>query len=143
MIKEIRKLLEESDSFLLSTIDRNGFPNTIVVSKPIARIDFYSLKFYVDGDGKTVKNIQQNAKGNICCYNEELYESLLLKGMFSVQSITDFKNIEEQINNYQKLLGHKNPIILSFKVYTAKIHQNGTTVFKECETLGIRKELES
>jgi len=84
MIKEIRKLLEESGSFLLATIDRNGFPNTIVVSKSIARIDFYRLKFYVDGDEKTVKNIQQNAKGNICCYSEKLYESLLLKGMFFV-----------------------------------------------------------
>ena len=135
MIKKIRKILEESDSFLLSTIDRNGFPNTIVVSKPIVRNDFHSLKFYVDGNGKTVKNIQKNHKGNICCYNEYLYESLLMKGVFSVQFASEFKNLEERVSDYQKLLGHKNPVVLSFKVYTVKIYQNGSTVLKAYENL--------
>ncbi|MGC6768387.1 pyridoxamine 5'-phosphate oxidase family protein [Enterococcus sp. LJL128] len=133
MIEEIRKLIAGGNSFLLSTNDRNGFPNTIVVSKPIARVDFHTLKFYVDGDGDTVKNIQQNNKGNVCCYNDGTFESLLLKGVFSVHSIEDYQVIEDRLNDYQKLLNHKNPVILSFEVYTAKIHQYGTTVFKEID----------
>lgn len=133
MIEEIRKLIETTSSFLLSTIDRNGFPNTIVVSKPIARLDFYTLKFYVDGDGGTVKNIEQNSKGNVCCYNEEKHQSLLLKGVFSVHPIDGYKVIEERLNDYQKFLDHKNPVIVSFDVYTAKVHQNGTTSFEQIE----------
>ncbi|WP_170924691.1 pyridoxamine 5'-phosphate oxidase family protein [Candidatus Enterococcus clewellii] len=133
MIEEIRKLIESSSSFLLSTIDRNGFPNTIVVSKPIARLDFYTLKFYVDGDGGTVKNIKQDSKGNVCCYNEAEHQSLLLKGVFSIHPIDGYTVIEDRLNDYQKLLDHKNPVIVSFDVYTAKVHQNGVTDFEQIE----------
>ncbi|MBP1045923.1 pyridoxamine 5'-phosphate oxidase family protein [Enterococcus sp. BWM-S5] len=135
MIEEIRKLIENSRSFLLSTVDRNGFPNTIVVSKPIARIDFHTLKFYVDGNGSTVKNIKQSSKGNVICYNEEKHQSLLLKGMFSVHEIEGYKIIEDRLNDYQKFLDHKNPVILSFDVYTAKVHDNGTNEFEQFEKL--------
>jgi len=127
MIKETRKLIANSNSFLLSTCDRNGFPHTIVVSKPIIRTDFYSLKFYVDGTADIVKNIQENNKGNVCCYNEGKFESLLMKGIFSIHSIEEYLIIKERLNDYQKFLKHENPVILSFEVYGIKIHPHGAT----------------
>ncbi|WP_271490489.1 pyridoxamine 5'-phosphate oxidase family protein [Enterococcus sp. 5H] len=127
VIEHAKELLDLSESFLLTTNDRNGFPNTIVVSKPIVRASFHSLKFYVDGSGQTVDNIGRNNKGNICCYSESGRESLLLKGVFSVEMIEDFKLIEDRLNIYQKELNHQNPVILSFEVYTVKVHSQTKT----------------
>lgn len=133
IIEHAKELLNTSESFLLSTNDRNGFPNTAVVSKPIVRASFHSLKFYVDGNGSTVKNITRNSKGNVCCYSESGYESLLLKGVFSIERIDDFKLIEERLNKYQKELNHENPVILSFEVYTVKVHSSTKTFHKEID----------
>lgn len=128
MVQQANKLLETSHSFLLSTNDRNGFPNTIVVSKPILRVSFHQLHFYVDGEGQTAENIQRNNKGNICCYDESGYESLLLKGIFSCTSITAFPLIEARLTEYQKQLTHVNPVILSFETYTVTVHAKVKTI---------------
>ncbi|MGM0217628.1 pyridoxamine 5'-phosphate oxidase family protein [Enterococcus sp. AZ126] len=133
IIVKAKELLSTCESFLITTNDRNGFPNTIIVSKPIIRAGFYNLKFYLDGDGQTIKNIQQDKKGNVCCYNESRHESLLLKGTFSVEEIEEFRLIEDRLNTYQKQLKHENPVILSFEVYTVKVHSNTKTFWKNVD----------
>lgn len=135
IITKAKELLSTCDSFLLSTMDRNGFPNTIVVSKPIVRASFYNLKFYVDGEGQTVENILQNKKGNVCCYDEVRHESVLLKGIFSVEDIEEFKLIKDRLNQYQTQLAHKNPVVLSFEVYTVKVHSQTKNYWKDVDTL--------
>ncbi|MDA9470283.1 hypothetical protein C240_418 [Enterococcus sp. 5H] len=41
--------------------------------------------------------------------------------------IEDFKLIEDRLNIYQKELNHQNPVILSFEVYTVKVHSQTKT----------------
>ncbi|MGG5341616.1 pyridoxamine 5'-phosphate oxidase family protein [Enterococcus sp. AZ192] len=133
IIEHAKELLATCDSFLLSTNDRNGFPNAIVVSKPIIRASFYNLKFYVNGNGQTVENILHNKKGNVCCFDEARHESVLLKGIFSVEDIEEFKLLKDRLNHYQKELNHENPVVLSFEVYTVKVHSQTKTFWKDVD----------
>ncbi|MBL1227951.1 hypothetical protein IW492_01745 [Enterococcus sp. BWB1-3] len=120
-------MLSEGSSFLLSTIDRNGFPGMIVVSAPIIRHGMYSLKFYIDGEGETAQNVENNSMGSVCCFKEEAKESLLLKGCFTIHEIEDYKVIEDKLAEYQKELNHKYPVIISFETLAVKIHSGRQT----------------
>lgn len=129
--EKAQSMLSESNSFLLSSIDRNGFPGMIVVSSPIIRHGMHNLKFYIDGEGETAHNIQHNDMGSVCCFKEEDHESLLLKGRFSIHEIKDYKIIEDKLIDYQKELKHEYPIILSFETMSMKIHTERKTIFRE------------
>lgn len=89
----------------------------------------------MDGDGETVKNIEKNGKGNVSCFIEEKYQSLSLKGIFSIHPIDGYSIIDERLNAYQKFIDYKNPVIISFDVYTAKVHNNGSNYFEQIEDL--------
>src|SRR5437016_3305978 len=118
MLEKANELLKNSEVFILSTNDQNGFPNTAVVSRPVIRMSFHNLKFYINGDGQTVKNICINNKGSVCCYDKYNYESVLLKGVYAIEKVSDFRIVENELNEYQKILEYTNPVILSFETYT-------------------------
>ncbi|MDA9472896.1 pyridoxamine 5'-phosphate oxidase family protein [Enterococcus sp. 5H] len=120
--ERIVKLLTSSNVFLISTIDKRGFPTVIAVSEPLWREGLLKLQFYLDGNGETIRNIQKNPNGSVCCYEEIRHESLLMKGKFSITPIDSIDSVESKLSPYQKELNHKNPVVVTFDTWTAKIH---------------------
>ena len=125
--EQINHLLGTSSTFLLATTDQRGFPSLITVSEPLFREGLLKFQFYLNGTGETVQNILKNPKGSICCYKELEHESLLLKGLFSVESIESIEMIEAKLIPYQKELKRRNPVIVTFETWTAKIHVDKQT----------------
>ncbi|MHC5227017.1 pyridoxamine 5'-phosphate oxidase family protein [Enterococcus sp. LJL99] len=125
--ERITHLLGTSTTFLIATLDQRGFPSVITVSEPLFREGLLKFQFYLDGSGETVQNILKNPNGSICCYKELEHESLLLKGQFSVELIESIEVIQAQLLPYQKELKRKNPVIVTFETWTAKIHVDKRT----------------
>ncbi|MFK4566412.1 pyridoxamine 5'-phosphate oxidase family protein [Enterococcus sp. UD-01] len=125
--ERILKLLNSSTVFLISTIDKRGFPTVIAVSAPLWREGLLKFQFYLDGNGETAKNIQLNPSGAICCYKEVEHESLLLKGKFSLQPIESADELEPRLSVYQKELAHSEPVLVIFETWTARIHMDKKT----------------
>ncbi|MGX7244100.1 pyridoxamine 5'-phosphate oxidase family protein [Enterococcus quebecensis] len=123
----ILRLLNSSKVFLISTIDKRDFPTVIAVSEPLWREGLLKLQFYLDGNGETVKNIQCNPNGSVCCYEEIKHESLLLKGKFTIEPIESLDMIESKLSDYQKELDHQEPVIVTFETWTARIHMDKKT----------------
>jgi len=122
--QQSKQLMEESDSFLISTIDRNNFPSIIVVSPPIFRNKLRTLCFYINGDGKTADNIRRNPLGCICCYKEKEHESLSMKGNFRIVEIKDVSSLKGELTDHQKDLDYEYPVMAEFKAMSIKVHNN-------------------
>lgn len=122
---QIRYLLENSSTFLISTIDSRDFPTTIVVSPPIKKEGLQHLEFYLNGGGETAQNILKRKKGAVCCYQEAGHSSLVLKGNFTLRKFS----LEDQkfLNAYQDFLQHQDPVIAVFETMICKIHVEGQT----------------
>ena len=125
--ERLNDLLSPSPVFLLATIDHRGFPTVITVSRPIWREGLLRMRFYLNGDGETVQNIMREATGSVCCFEEEVHESISLKGKFSIEQADRVKEFEPQLTEYQKELGHGNPVVVLFETWTAKIHMEKQT----------------
>lgn len=125
--ERIVRLLNSSTVFLISTIDKRGFPTVIAVSDSLWREGLLKLQFYLDGNGETVRNIQSNPNGSVCCYEEIKHESLLLKGKFTIEPIESVETIELKLSNYQKELNHSDPVLVTFETWTARIHMDKRT----------------
>lgn len=125
--ERIVRLLNSSSVFLISTIDQRDFPTVITVSEPLWREGLLKLQFYLDGNGETVKNIQSNPNGAVCCYEEIEHESLLLKGKFVIEPIESAEAIESKLSSYQKELKHAEPVLVNFETWTARIHMDKKT----------------
>lgn len=126
--ERIMDLLSRSNTFLIATVDTRNFPSVIVVSKPINQEGLQRLQFYVSRDSDSVRNILENTNGAVCCYQELEHESLLLKGKFSVQSVSDPQLLEKRLTLYQKELDYQDPVILTFETLTARIHMDKETM---------------
>ncbi|WYJ96025.1 hypothetical protein DOK67_0000288 [Enterococcus sp. DIV0212c] len=125
--ERIVRLLNSSTVFLISTIDKRDFPTVIAVSEPLWREGLLKLQFYLDGNGETVKNIQCNPNGSVCCYEEIEHESLLLKGKFKTEPIESLETITPKLTSYQKELNHQDPVLVTFETWTARIHMDKKT----------------
>ncbi|WP_242586489.1 pyridoxamine 5'-phosphate oxidase family protein [Candidatus Enterococcus ikei] len=125
--ERIVRLLNSSTVFLISTIDKRDFPTVIAVSEPLWREGLLKLQFYLDGNGETVKNIQCNPNGSVCCYEEIEHESLLLKGKFTTEPIESLETITPKLTSYQKELNHQDPVLVTFETWTARIHMDKKT----------------
>jgi len=123
----INHLLSSSTVFLIASIDYRGFPSVITVSRPLWREGLLKMRFYLDGDGETVQNLLRNPNGAVCCYQELEYESMSLKGKFSVEYLESLKDIEHELSDYQRELKHEKPVIVTFETWTAKIHSEKHT----------------
>lgn len=121
--KKMNELIKLSEVFLIATVDLRGFPTVITVSKPLWREGIFQLQFYLDEFGETVKNIQRNPKGSVCCYEELEYASLLLKGTFTVKAVDVTNNdFSMKLTPYQKELCHEKPVLVTFEANIARIH---------------------
>lgn len=125
--ERILALLSSSTVFLIATIDQRGFPNVITVSRPLWREGLLRMRFYIDGDGETVQNILRNPNGSVCCYQEMQYESMSLKGKFTIEPIDSIEEVASSLTDYQRALAHKKPVVLAFETWTAKIHTDKQT----------------
>lgn len=121
-MKNVDYLLDTASTFLLTTLDIRGFPHTIVVSRPLARIGFHTFKFYINGDGITAANIRRNEHGSICCYNPEEHRSILLKGIFRVDYVDDLPETAPVLSDYQAGFHYQNPAIATFETLIIKVH---------------------
>ncbi|WP_430602873.1 hypothetical protein IGJ02_000178 [Enterococcus sp. DIV0724b] len=125
--ERIMKLLNLSNVFLIATLDKREFPTVIAVSSPLWREGLLKLQFYLDGNGETVRNIQRNSKGTVCCYEEVTHESLLLKGKFTIETIKDIELVNPKLSIYQKELNHQMPVLVTFETFAARIHMDKRT----------------
>ncbi|MGX7351749.1 hypothetical protein RU97_GL001167 [Enterococcus canis] len=122
----MHKLIQISQTFLISTIDVRGFPTTIVVSPPLQRDGIQMMTFYLNGNGESVENIIRDGKGSVCCYREKSYQSLSLKGKFSIRPFSE--EDRALLNQYQLKLDHEEPVTVVFETMIAKVHAEGRTV---------------
>lgn len=125
LYEQINDLMKSCETFLISTVDKRGFPTTIVVSAPLNRRGFQRLEFYLSADGETIDNIARNKKGAVCCYNDAIHQSLLFKGNFSTRLMNE--EDDSLLNPYQRQLDHEHGIIAVFETMTAKVHVAGET----------------
>ncbi|WP_339101643.1 pyridoxamine 5'-phosphate oxidase family protein [Candidatus Enterococcus clewellii] len=118
MNKETERILCESDFMILNTGDQAGFPHSKIISRPLLRQSYHSMKFYLNADSKTIKNAHKNRKGSLYVFQSATRESLLLKGLLTVEPISAYDSISRQLDNFQKLFNYSNPVILCFEIMT-------------------------
>lgn len=124
MNKETERILCESEFMVLNTSDEAGFPHSKIISRPLLRQSYHSMKFYLDADSKTIKNAHRNGKGSLCVFQSDTRESLLLKGLLTVESTTRYDALSDYLNQYQKLLDYPSPVILCFEIMTVDYIKN-------------------
>ncbi|WP_321387150.1 pyridoxamine 5'-phosphate oxidase family protein [uncultured Enterococcus sp.] len=118
MNKDAERILCESDFMILSTSDEAGFPHSKIISHPILRQSYHSMKFYLSASSQTVKNAHKNSKGSLCVLQSDTYESLLLKGLLTIDAINKYDSISTYLDQYKKVLQYPDPVILCFEIMT-------------------------
>lgn len=122
--QQASELIESCQSFALSTIDRNGFPYTIIVRPPLMRKGISLFHFYINGDGRSAYNISRNELGCICCYHEANHQSVAVRGKFKLVEITDLAELDGQLADYQRELAYTFPVIAEFTALSLKVHSD-------------------
>lgn len=122
--QQAHELIEGCQSFALSTIDRNGFPYTIIVGPPIQRKGISSFHFYINGDGRSASNITRNELGCVCCHYEAEHQSVAVRGKFKLIEIRDVEAVNQRLVDYQKELDYAFPVIAEFTALSLKVHRD-------------------
>lgn len=124
MNKETERIICESDFMVLSTSDGAGFPHSKIISRPLLRQSYHSMKFYLNADSQTIKNAHRNQKGSLCIFQSDTTESLLLKGLLTVEPLDKFDSISNYLAQFQKIFNYPNPVILCFEIMTVDYIKN-------------------
>lgn len=118
------KILEKTHVYGITSIDKNGFPNILVLPSIMSRFGFATLYIYDDQNSATVTNIKTNPKGTIACYAdlESGYQAVLnLKGTFNVVTPDELGDTGEQFKKYDDQLKYENPCILLFETFQVNV----------------------
>lgn len=81
------QIIKKAESFVLSTVDKNGFPKNIILSQVLERSGSVTLLFYLDEQIKIMNIIKSNPRGTVSCavHHETHIETLNLNGTFTIE----------------------------------------------------------
>lgn len=111
------KILQETTSYVLSTIDQNNFPSSIVLTKVLKRFGYVTLFFYLDECSQPVINMKKVPRGSVSCsidYSDRI-ETLNLRGTFYIESNWKVKKIRKIVEEVQDKLKIDEAVIVVFE----------------------------
>lgn len=123
-IRYVEELLKECDVILLLTNGEVGFPECKVLTKPLMRVGCHSFTFCLDAEKLTVQNIQKNIRGSLFFFHRKTFQSILLKGILSIEPLEKYKEIRETVENFQQIFEHQIPTIVCFETLQVDLYKN-------------------
>lgn len=122
-MERFEQIIQETEAFVLSTVDKNGFPLNIILTHMLDRSGSVTLLFYLDEQIKIMKNIKVNPRGTVsCAINHPTYvETLNLNGTFTVESTWKVNGVNDTLNSANKEIREKEAVVVVFEVMNHEI----------------------
>lgn len=124
IINDVEQLLNECDVTVMITNGEVGFPECKVLTKPLMRRGCRFFTFCLDYKIPHVKNIENNMRGSLFFFHRNSFKSVLLKGVFSLETVDENKEAELTIRKYQEVLEHDVPMVVCFETFKVDLIEN-------------------
>ena len=111
------KIIEEADAFVLSTVDKNGFPLNVILSKILDRSGFATLLFYLNEQTKVMNNIKLNPRGTVSCaiHHSTYVETLNMNGTFTIESTWKVHGVSKPIQSIDENHLYEESVVVVFE----------------------------
>lgn len=112
------QIIKEADAFVLSTVDKHGFPLNIILTQVLERSGSVTLLFYLDEQSKIINTIKVNPRGTVSCaiHHETHIETLNLNGTFTVEPAWKVSDINHVTDSIDEISEFEESIVVVFEV---------------------------
>jgi general stress protein 26 len=93
-VETIGNLIEKQGVSFISSVDKNGFPNTKAMLPPVKRDGIKTFYWHTNTSSMRIKQYKNNAKACIYFYDKRFFRGVMLKGTMEV---LEDKNIKKEI----------------------------------------------
>ncbi len=120
MTAEVKETLEKQKPIPIATASKSGVPNVVFVGL-MKIIDDETLMFADNFFYKTAKNLDENPKISVLCYNGETKKSFQIKGNVTVSKEgKDFEDMRAWVHGINNKLPAKSCAIVKItEIYNA------------------------
>jgi general stress protein 26 len=121
--KLVDELITNQKISFISSVDKNGCPNTKAMLAPFKREGIKTLYWHTNSPSEKVKEFRANNKACVYFYNIESFSGVTLKGTMEVldveRSKTDFWN-----DSYSKWYQNDDFIVIKFTTENCRHYSN-------------------
>jgi general stress protein 26 len=125
--KTIGNIIDKTTVSIISSIDKNGFPNTKAMLPPRKRKGIKNIYFTTNTSSMRVKQYSKNPKACIYFFDKRFFRGVMLKGTMEV--LTDSKNKKMIWNDgdemyYPKGVTDPDYCVLKFTAQNGRYYSN-------------------
>lgn len=124
--KSVSTIIEMADNTIISSIDKNGFPNLKAMLKPREIEDGKIFYFTTNTSSMRVKQYIENPNAAIYFYNGQIFKGLMFIGIMEVLIDQNSKNRIWRDGDdmyYPKGVSDPDYCVLKFTAHTGRIYQ--------------------
>jgi len=127
LVETISNLIDRQNVAIISSVDKNGFPNTKAMLAPVKREGIKTFYWHTNSPSMRVKQYRNNPKACIYFFDANLFIGIMLKGTMEVVEDEDIKREiwkDEFSIYYQGGVDGGDFILLKFTAGTGRIYSN-------------------
>lgn len=127
----MEKLIDKQSICYISSIDKDGFPNTKAMLKPRKRNGMKEIYFSTNTSSLKVDSFRKNPKACVYFCNKRLYRGLMIKGTVEVLEDQESKNMLWKLGDtmyYKKGVTDPDYCVLKFTSISARYYSNFKSV---------------
>jgi general stress protein 26 len=123
----IGNLIDKQGISFISSIDKNGFPNTKAMLAPVIREGIKTFYWHTNTSSMRIRQYKNNSKACIYFYDKRFFRGIMLKGTMEV---LDDKKIKKRIWKddftmyYKEGINDPDFIILRFTAGSGRYYSN-------------------
>lgn len=124
-VKTIGGLIDKSSVSIISSVDRDGYPNTKAMLPPRIREGIKFFYFSTNASSMRVKQYMKNPKACIYFFDKKYLRGVMLKGTMEVLQDTKSKDMVWRDGDeiyYPKGITDPNYCVLKFKAESVRIY---------------------
>ena len=125
--KTIGKLMDKQSICYISSIDKDGYPNTKAMLKPRKRNGIKEIYFSTNTSSLKVQSFKKNPKACVYFCDKRFYRGIMLKGTVEVLEDKESKEMIWQFGDtmyYKKGVTDPDYCVLKFTSISARYYSN-------------------
>lgn len=125
--KTIGKMIDKQSVCYISSIDKDGFPNTKAMLKPRKRIGTKEFYFSTNTSSLKVESFKNNPKACIYFCDKRFYRGVMIKGTVEVLEDKESKEMIWRLGDtmyYKKGVTDPDYCVLKFTSFSARYYCN-------------------
>lgn len=126
-VKTVGEMIDSGRVSIISSVDKDGFPNTKAMLPPRKRDGLKHIYFTTNTSSMRVKQYQDNPKACIYFYDKRFYRGVMLKGTMEVLRDTKSKKMiwrEGDEVYYSKGVTDPDYCVLRFTAKNGRLYSN-------------------